>query len=407
MKKLALLGVAVMSLSLLGGCGSSKYSTRLPDYSEYVTIGEYTGLGYTPQEISVTDDDVQGELDSFVEDHATENEITDRGAQVGDNVNIDYVGTVDGVEFEGGNTDGKGTDITVGESGYIDGFDDQIVGMKTGETKEIKVTFPDPYKNNTDLSGKDAVFKTTMNKITETITPELTDQLVADNTDCKTIDEYKEELRDKLTKDAEQDALDDARDQLIAAAAKNAKFSAYPEDEIKKLIDDTVSQIKSTASSYGIDYATYLQYFYQCETEEDFDKYLSDSAKEYMEQRMTVCEIAKKEKVTVSDDDIKAYAEDLVEQYSLKSTDDVYKYYTEADLEYMILAERIGDLLKKSAVEVEATTEDDAADVTDEDTTDTTEETSADTTEEASDSTAEATSENSTSDATAETTAAE
>lgn len=358
-KQTAILGIALMGISLLSGCGSTT-STRLPDYSEYVTLGEYTNLEYTPMSTEVTDDDVELELDSFLEELATENEITDRGAEEGDTVNIDYVGTVDGVEFDGGSTDGAGTDIVLGESGYIDNFDEQLVGMKPGETKEVKVTFPDPYENDETLAGKDAVFTTTMNTITETVIPELTDELVAENTDYATIEEYKEQLRAELEAEAQEDAEDDATDQLLTAAAENATFSAYPEDEIQTLIDETIEEIKSTAEMWQIDYTTYIYYFYQCETEEDFEAFLSDSARKYMQQRMVTCEIAKKENISVSDDEIAEYAAQLVEEYELDSTDDVYEYYTDADLEYMLLVDKVGALLKETAVEVEESTEEDS-----------------------------------------------
>lgn len=355
MKKMAILGAALMGITLLSGCGTS---TKLPDYSEYVTLGEYTGLSYTPKSVEVTDEDVEDTLDEFLQNNSTEKEITDRAAQMGDSVNIDYVGSVDGVEFEDGSTQGNGTDIVLGQSGYIDGFDDEVVGMKPGETKDLHVTFPDPYENNPDLSGKAAVFKATLNSITETVVPELTDALVAEKTEHATIDEYKEQIRADLEAEAKEDAEDDATDQLFAAAAKNATFSAYPENEIKTLINDTISEIKQTANAYGIDYTTYIGIFYQCETEADFESFLADSAREYMEERMVICEIAKKEKLSVSDEEIKAYVEKLVEDYGLDSTDAVYESYTEADIEYMILADKVGALLKESAVEAEPTTED-------------------------------------------------
>lgn len=356
-KKIAILGVAIMSLSMLAGC--SGYSTRLADYSDYITLGSYTGLEYTPMSTDVTDEDVQYELDSFVEGLAEEVEVTDRAVKMGDSINIDYVGSVDGVEFDGGSTKGEGTDIVVGESGYIDDFDEQLVGAKIGETINVEVTFPVPYENNEELAGKDAVFVTTINSITETVTPELTDALVAENTEYKTIAEYKEALRLDLIAEAEASAEEDKISQLIAAAADNCKFSAYPEDEVKALVDETITEIQSNASMYGLDYATYIYYFYGCETEADFDAYLADSAQVFIEEKMAVCEIAKREKIEISDEDIAAYVAELVEEYGLAGADDVYEYYTDEDLEYMLLVERVGELLSASAVAVEDTTEDD------------------------------------------------
>lgn len=357
-KKVALLGAALLGISMLSGCNS--YSTKLPDYSEYVTLGNYSNLEYIPMDTTVTDEDVDAELDYFVEELATEEPITDRGAEIGDNINIDYVGSVDGVEFDGGNTQGEGTDIVLGESGYIDNFDEQLEGMKPGETKDVIVTFPDPYENNPDLAGKEAVFKTTLNTITQTVYPELTDDLVAANSECKTVDEFRAQKRTELEEDAKASAEEDKLAQLISAAAANATFNKYPEDELKTLIDDTISDMKSTASMYNLDYATYILYFYGAETEADFEAYLAESAEVYIQEKMTVCEIAKKEKIQVTDKEIEEYANQLVAEYDeLEKVEDVYEYYTEADIEYMILTERVGELLAKTAVEgtTEATEE--------------------------------------------------
>lgn len=389
-KKMAVLSAVLMGVTLLSGCGKGAYSTRLPDYSEYVTLGSYENLEYVPRSVEVTDEDVQDELDNFVDGLSTEKEVTDRGAQVGDSINIDYVGTVDGVEFEGGSTGGEGTNFVLGESSYIDNFDDQLVGMKPGDTKDVKVTFPDPYEPDPDMSGKAAVFATTMNSITETETPELTDKLVADNTDCDTIEAYKEKIRADLLADAEEEAEEAATDSLLSAAVANATFSAYPEKEIKGLIEDTIASMKEEATAYGIDYATYIMFFYGQSSEEEFEEYLADSAKQYIEQRMVACEIAKKENIVVSDEDIKAYVDSLVEEYELDSANDVYESYTDADLEYMILVDKIGELLKKTAIEVASTEEStDTEEAGGADEEDTAAEDSEDTTEEASDDTTE------------------
>ncbi|MDE5965887.1 MAG: trigger factor [Lachnospiraceae bacterium] len=389
-KKMAVLSAVLMGVTLLSGCGKGAYSTRLPDYSEYVTLGSYENLEYVPRSVEVTDEDVQYELDNFVDGLSTEKEVTDRGAQVGDSINIDYVGTVDGVEFEGGSTGGEGTNFVLGESGYIDNFDDQLVGMKPGDTKDVKVTFPDPYEPDPDMSGKAAVFATTMNSITETETPELTDKLVADNTDCDTIEAYKEKIRADLLADAEEEAEEAATDSLLSAAVANATFSAYPEKEIKGLIEDTIASMKEEAAAYEIDYATYIMFFFGQSSEEEFEEYLADSAKQYIEQRMVACEIAKKENIVVSDEDIKAYVDSLVEEYELDSANDVYESYTDADLEYMILVDKIGELLKKTAIEVASTEEStDTEEAGGADEEDTAAEDSEDTTEEAGDDTTE------------------
>ena len=172
----------------LKGVTATDYVTLPEDYAD-ITIDASLG--------EVTDEDVTEFLDTnILSSFATTNQVTDRAAADGDTVNIDYVGTIDGVEFDGGSTNGQGTDLVLGSGSYIDDFEDQIVGHMPGETFDVNVTFPDNY-GSTDLAGKDAVFSTTLNYISETVTPELTDEWVQENlsettglTDVAGLNEY-------------------------------------------------------------------------------------------------------------------------------------------------------------------------------------------------------------------------
>ena len=129
----------------------------------------------------MSDEDVQTQVDSLLASYATTVEVTDRAVEDGDTVNIDYVGSVDGVEFDGGSTGGAGTTVTIGVTSYIDDFLEQLIGHMPGETFNVEVTFPDPYENNPDLAGKDAVFVTTINYIEDSQLPEYNDAFVAEN----------------------------------------------------------------------------------------------------------------------------------------------------------------------------------------------------------------------------------
>lgn len=169
---IVLAGMMVLSMT---GCGNSKAKA----YSKYVTLGDYKGIEYTKTVAEVTEDDIQSKLDSFVDGLAETNEVTDRAVEDGDIVNIDYVGTMDGEEFEGGSD--TGYDLTIGSNSFIDGFETGLIGHNVGEEVSLDLQFPDPYPNNTDYSGKDVNFKVTINKISVKTTPELTDQLVKDN----------------------------------------------------------------------------------------------------------------------------------------------------------------------------------------------------------------------------------
>ncbi|MBQ3099675.1 MAG: FKBP-type peptidyl-prolyl cis-trans isomerase [Clostridia bacterium] len=167
---------------------SYDYSAGLGDYGwfEGITALDYVTLPEIPVVIptsvsTVSNEEIQDEVDAILENYVTNEQITDRAVADGDTLNIDYVGKVDGVEFEGGSTDGQGADVTIGVTKYIDDFLEQLIGHMPGETFDIEVTFPEVYQN-ADLQGKDAVFTVTINYIAgEEIKPELTDEFVAEN----------------------------------------------------------------------------------------------------------------------------------------------------------------------------------------------------------------------------------
>ena len=151
------------------------------DVSKYVTIGEYKGLTLDRASVTVTDDDVQAEIDYNLEENGTE--VNDGTVEEGDSVTINFTGTIDGKEFDGGSAEDY--DLVIGEGGMIDGFEDGIIGMKKGETKELDLTFPDDYYEES-VAGKPVVFKVTLQKFTRP--SELNDEWVAANTEYKTVD---------------------------------------------------------------------------------------------------------------------------------------------------------------------------------------------------------------------------
>lgn len=147
--------------------------------SDYITLPEDLGLTLSDEANTVTDEDVSTYIsENILSNYAETQEVTDRAAADGDTVNIDYVGTVDGVEFDGGSAEGY--NLTLGSGTFIEGFEEQIVGHTPGESFDVTVTFPEDYRA-TDLAGKEAVFATTLNYIAETVTPDLTDDFVKEN----------------------------------------------------------------------------------------------------------------------------------------------------------------------------------------------------------------------------------
>ncbi|MEE0177377.1 MAG: trigger factor [Faecalibacterium sp.] len=207
------------------GLDANGYRTGITA-QDYVTLPDnVAALPIKKADVTPSDSDVQARIDSLLSQYSTTQAVTDRAAQNGDTVNIDYAGAVDGVAFTGGTY--QGYDLTLGSGSFITGFEDQIVGHNTGDTFDVTVTFPDGYDASTDsdgntveLSGKEAVFRVTVNSISEPVTPELTDEWV-DSTfgtgdDVHTVEELKaffsRALYDQNLEDAIMDALLDTAD---------------------------------------------------------------------------------------------------------------------------------------------------------------------------------------------------
>ncbi len=224
----------------LKGVTAADYVT-LPD--DYAAITIDAALGEVSEQ-DVTDYINSNILSSF----ATENQVTDRAAADGDTVNIDYVGTIDGVAFEGGDTQGQGTNLVLGSGSYIDDFEAQIVGHTPGETFDVNVTFPEDY-GNAEVAGKDAVFSTTLNYISVTVTPELTDEWVQANlTDAMGFADVSE-LNAFVSN---QISLSNQSGDVYSALYAKASFAGeLPESAVNYYRDVLLFGVRNYAQSYG------------------------------------------------------------------------------------------------------------------------------------------------------------
>lgn len=216
---------------------------------DFVTLPDYQAHE-VPQDVStISDDAVQAELESRMSAFQTTEQVKDREVEDGDTVNIDYVGSVDGVEFAGGNTGGNGTTVTIGVTSYIDDFLEQLIGHKPGDTFDVNVTFPTPYENNEDLSGKDAVFVTTINYIEEEKTPELNDAFVAEHWEedegWSTVAEAQEGVREELRQNAVQEYLFDW-------LMDNAVFQEVPDSVYQYQVGTMFGYYQIMAERYGM-----------------------------------------------------------------------------------------------------------------------------------------------------------
>lgn len=367
-KKIIAAGImAAMCAGLMSGCSSNK--SQFNKYSKCAVVDKaaYTDIEYVPASREVTDDDVQSSIDSFCNDNSETSEDKTSAIKDGDKVNVDYVETISGTE-----KDSKtGYSLTIGNNTLGDGSDDQLIGSKAGEVKEITVTYPDDYSDTT-VAGLTATYKVTVNYISVTTVPEYTDALVkkASGGEYTTTDAYTEHLREDLQTDKDKSADDEDRTSVLKAVEEKVTFDKYPEDEIKTYIQTTVDNAKQNAENYGIDFSTYMAYFYGCSDEAAFLEKLHTIVESVMKEKIVVSCIALDNNLIADDADVKAYRAKVVEENDLESDEDVDKYYSEDDLNFYATEENVLDFLMKRAVETTATATDaDSESATDESTT--------------------------------------
>ena len=317
----------LLSVVSLAGCGKKDENP----YSKYVTLGEYTGMTVDRIVTTISDEDVQNEIQNDLYADADFKEVTDRGAQDGDTVNIDYTGTINGEEFEGGSdTD---YDLELGSGTFLEDFESGIVGMKTGETKEISVTFPDEYDGT--LDGQTAVFSVTVNSISEVILPDYNDAYVKENYGFDTIADFEASVKEDLQSQYDEDATYTACADALSMAVDNATFDGYPEDMYNTAKEQMESENQAFAEQLGIEWADLAG--------DDYD--IEEDVLNNVHEELVVYAIAAKEKLEVTDDEFNTFVDDNWEMYEYDTKEDFLKDNSEEDLRYSLLYQKVLDFL--------------------------------------------------------------
>lgn len=337
------------SAVILGGC-SGKIS------NDYVTISQYKGLEVEKQEVQeVTDEDVENYVQSMCEANSTSTEVTDRAALDGDTVTIDYEGKMDGVPFDGGSA--VDAPLTLGSNSFIDGFEEGIVGHGIGETFDLNLTFPDPYPNNPDFSGKPVVFTVTVKGITEVHVPELTDELVKTLSDtASTVEEYKQEVRELLEENNESSARNMLKSSAWDALMENAQVTKYPKEELQEMMDTIQGQMEQNAAYYGVEFEEYRDTYLEM-NEETYQTELTKAAKERLKELMVMDLVIEKAKIDVSDEALDKKYEEYAQQTGYGSVEELKSvmesYGSLEDLEQMAKMDLVQDYLADNCKQVE------------------------------------------------------
>ena len=292
-----------------------------------VEIEKYTGMKIEKYEYTVTDADVEKDIEQTRERFAESVEVAGRPAQLGDVANIDFVGKTDGKEFEGGSA--KGFDLTLGSGQFIAGFEDQVAGMNIGETKDIGVTFPENYQAE-ELKGKPAVFTVTLNKLTGKNLPALDDEF-AKKLGSDTVDAYKAKVRERLEKNAASRALNDTENSIITEIAKVSK-AEIPEAMVEKQEEYSMQRMEYSLMYQGIRLDDYLKYVGQ--TRDEYKKNFEEEARRAVLHQLIVEKLIKELAIEATQEEIDAKVAEQAASVG-KETEEYKKNMDPRQLEYI------------------------------------------------------------------------
>lgn len=330
--------------------GTVSGDTRLvsvDDVSKYVTIGQYKGLSLDKSVEAVTDDMVDGRIKEELQNKAEE--VTEGSVQNGDVVTINYVGTKDGVAFDGGTTNNY--ELTIGSGTFIDGFEDGIIGMKKGQTKDLDLTFPEEYSSE-ELAGQEVVFKVTLQSFKRA--PELTDDWAAKNTDCKTAEEYRKEIRTTLEDEAKTSAQNTLRETAWNTVLSASEVKEYPQDDL----DTAKTEFKTLYENYAKQGDMTLEDFVKAQgiSMDDFEEQSSQYAEYKVKQNLIVQGIMDAENMTLEDEKSLSIQDELIKAYNVKDLAALVDKYGQAAVDESIGLLRVEDFILDNATVEEKVT---------------------------------------------------
>ena len=282
-------------------------------------LGKYKGVEIKKIEYKVTDEDVEHELGHMQEHNSRLISIEDRPVEKGDIANINFEGFIDGVAFEGGKAENH--DLEIGSNTFIPGFEDQIIGMKIDEEKDIQVKFPDEYFSK-DLAGKDATFKVKVNEIKKKELPTLDDEFAKDVSEFDTLKELKESIKKKQQEQNDERAKYETQDAVIKAVCENVKVD-IPSGMIETETENMLKDMEQRLSYQGLKLDQYLQMMGK--TREEMQKEYEPQAIEAIKSRLAIEAVIKAEKIEVADIDIDEKIKEMAKNYGRENDEEFLK----------------------------------------------------------------------------------
>ena len=282
-------------------------------------LGKYKGIEIKKIEYNVTDEDVEHELSHMQEHNSRLISIDDRAAEKGDIVNIDFEGFVDGKAFDGGKAENY--DIEIGSNTFIPGFEDQLVGMKIDEEKDVNVTFPKEYFSK-DLAGKDATFKVKLHEVKKKELPALDDEFAKDVSEFDTLDELKKNIKEKKQEQNDERAKYETQDEVIKALCENVKVE-IPSGMIETETENMIKDLENRLSYQGLKLEQYLNMMGK--TKEEMRKEYEPQAVEGIKSRLAIEAVIKAEKIEATDKEIDKKIKEMAINYGKENDEEFLK----------------------------------------------------------------------------------
>ena len=313
--------------------------------------------------LEVSQKDIDEYINNILKNYSTTEDVTTGVTKKDDTIVLDYSGAIDGEKFSGGTaTDAS---YTIGSEKFIPDLDKGLVGLTIGQKYDIPATFPDTY-SNADYRGKKAVFTVTVKKIVITKMPELNDELVKkiakdNDLDVKTVDEFNKLVKEELTESKKQTFENTKNADGWAKVIENANVSGFNEKEVSDLEATIKKNVQTQFETYGSYYNiktidAWIKNYLGFKDEAEYNKYVTDYAKDYLTERMVVTMIAEKEGITVTQDEIESLGADTAKEYEYDSYKELYKEFgddIELELGYQLLWDKVYNKIQPTFVEVD------------------------------------------------------
>jgi len=291
------------------GKGKELVFTAIVQVKPEVKLGKYKGVSLEKIEYNVTDEDIQKELEQMADRNSRLVSVENEPVAEKDIAVIDFEGFVDGVPFEGGKAEMH--ELEIGSKTFIPGFEDQVIGMKVDEERDIQVKFPDEYFSK-ELAGKDATFKVKLHEIKRKELPELDDEFAKDVSEFDTIEELKNSIKEKLEEENTNKAKYETEDKAIQAVCDATELD-IPSGMIETEIDNMMKDIETRLSYQGLNMKSYLQMIGK--TEEDMRKEYEEQAKKQVKSRLVLEAIVEAEKLEASQEEVEEKVKEMATNY--------------------------------------------------------------------------------------------